>query len=507
MFYNNKNFDNYDENETLNTTLGNEIEKWKKNNENYGGAGVLANENLYQSTSTSTGTLISSSISSSGDVIFEGSTPNNSFAWNSVSNTLSVSGNLSMTGPSTFTGDSTFNGTVTATDIIITNSFKLGNNKQEFSILEADPTTDNIIIQNTISDKDLLFRINIGGTNRDMLVLDGSNNFIVGSGFEVACDINATTFDLDASGAITIDSTASSIALNSATTTNIQAAGNVTIDSSGGTIGIGTDASNKVDINALAIELDAGSSILLDSVATIALNSGTTTNIQAAGNVTIDSSGGTIGIGTDASNKVDINALEIELDSAGTIKLNSATTTDIEAVGNVTIDSTTAGISLDAVTACNFTTADVLTLDGTGGVNINSNNNPGQINIGSLGERTITVGDESIPSTTTLNINAKILKYNNSATQSLNTGDSILINAIYIRVESATDVTGITLGDGTDNQIIYIINIGDKDITFKAPSGGSKLYNSDIYSKLKKRTCMKCIWIADHWYPIISPIS
>ena len=59
-------------------------------------------------------------------------------------------------------------------------------------------------------------------------IIDGSNNFIVGSGFEVACDINATTFDLDASGAITIDSTASSIALNSTTTTDIQAAGNLT---------------------------------------------------------------------------------------------------------------------------------------------------------------------------------------------------------------------------------------------------------------------------------------
>ena len=65
------------------------------------------------------------------------------------------------------------------------------------------------------------------------------------------------------------------------------------------TITIGNDASAKVDVNALIIELDSAGTIETNSTTTTALASGTTFDIQATGNLTLDSSGGTIGIGTD----------------------------------------------------------------------------------------------------------------------------------------------------------------------------------------------------------------
>ena len=78
------------------------------------------------------------------------------------------------------------------------------------------------------------------------------------------------------------------------------------------TITLGNDASTKVDINALAIELDAGSTgITLSSVGSLAMDTVGT----AAINLGTEAAAKTITIGNDASTKVDINALAIELDA------------------------------------------------------------------------------------------------------------------------------------------------------------------------------------------------
>jgi len=78
------------------------------------------------------------------------------------------------------------------------------------------------------------------------------------------------------------------------------------------TINIGVDTATKVEVKSLNIKLDAGStgmtlssegSLAMDTVGTTAINLGT----EAASK--------TITIGNDASTKVDINALAIELDA------------------------------------------------------------------------------------------------------------------------------------------------------------------------------------------------
>ncbi|MDA9673872.1 hypothetical protein N9T73_00045, partial [bacterium] len=145
------------------------------------------------------------SITTTGLVIFNGSTTSNYIKWNNNTNSFYIGGSLTVNNTSTFNntiinGELTVRNKATINDLVVLNSFKLGNQQTEFTIIEATEE-DNILIQNTIADKDLIFRLNIGGTNRDMLILDGSNQFIVGSGFDVACDINASTFDLDSSGA------------------------------------------------------------------------------------------------------------------------------------------------------------------------------------------------------------------------------------------------------------------------------------------------------------------
>ena len=108
------------------------------------------------------------------------------------------------------------------------------------------------------------------------------------------------------------------------------------------TITMGHDDSAKVDINALAIELDSAGTILANSTTTTSITSGTTMTLSSGGALAIDTVGTdainigteaaakTITIGNDNSTKVDINALAIELDSgANGVTINSAGAVDI----------------------------------------------------------------------------------------------------------------------------------------------------------------------------------
>ena len=135
------------------------------------------------------------------------------------------------------------------------------------------------------------------------------------------------------------------------------------MDSSGGTFGIGTDGvtgainigtnahartitigadeSAKVDVNALIIELDSAGTIVANSATTTALASGTTFDIQATGNLTMDSSGGTIGIGTD-----DVNQnINIGTQGDRTINIGTGAHVDTINIGNTTAAS---GVDLHA---------------------------------------------------------------------------------------------------------------------------------------------------------------
>ena len=165
-------------------------------------------------------------------------------------------------------------------------------------------------------------------------------------------------------------SSSSAPAASAATATSIATSGTTSK-----TINIGVDTATKVEVKAGAIVLDAGANgmtlssegaLAMDTVGTTAINLGTEAVAK------------TITIGNDASTKVDINALAIELDSAGTIVLNSVTTTDIQATGNLTLDSS------------------------GGAISIGNDNNDGDINIGTQGERTITIGNNTSGSTVDL---------------------------------------------------------------------------------------------------------
>jgi len=96
------------------------------------------------------------------------------------------------------------------------------------------------------------------------------------------------------------------------------AAINIGTEAAAKTITIGNDASTKVDINALAIELDSAAAMTLSSVGAIGMDTVGT----AAINIGTEAAAKTITIGNDASTKVDINALAIELDTTNGVTVS-----------------------------------------------------------------------------------------------------------------------------------------------------------------------------------------
>ena len=172
----------------------------------------------------------------------------------------------------------------------------------------------------------------------------------IGNDASAKVDVNALAIELDSAGTIVTNSVTST-SFSSGTTMTLSSGGilamdtvgtdaiNIGVEAAAKTITIGNDASAKVDVNALAIELDSAGTIVTNSVTSTSFSSGTTMTLSSGGilamdtvgtdaiNIGVEAAAKTITIGNDASAKVDVNALAIELDSAGTIVTDSVTTT------------------------------------------------------------------------------------------------------------------------------------------------------------------------------------
>jgi hypothetical protein len=162
--------------------------------------------------------------------------------------------------------------------------------------------------------------------------------------------------------------------------------GNITIDPNGsGSLILGSDDNTKVDINALDIELDAGSNgVTINSAGAIDI-----TTSASNSNITIDPNGsGTLVLGSADNTAVNINALAITATS----------------VNSLTLTGGTASFALAGTGATSISGATTLDLDCSGQLQINSsagtidigNDNINQnINIGAGGTRTITIGSSN----------------------------------------------------------------------------------------------------------------
>ena len=212
--------------------------------------------------------------------------------------------------------------------------------------------------------------VNVDADN-GALALDGSSGINIGTEADVAIDIDSSTLDIDASGAITMDTSAGGISIDAA-------AGAVNLSSAASTLSL--SALGEIDLTTTggAIDMNAGGALTVDvgltGAAGISLDSTAASNFtNTAGNLTIHcNSGGTSLILSGANVDVDADQGTLSLDGSAGINIGTQTdvaididadTLDIDADGAITIDGE--GLSLDSSAAANLTASGgALTLAG-----------------------------------------------------------------------------------------------------------------------------------------------
>ena len=247
------------------------------------------------------------------------------------------------------------------------------------------------------------------------LTLTSGSFTATGAGAVSLTPTSASTFT--SGGALTFTAGAASTWSTSAGALVIDGGGGLTLDSDGTdavnlgteaaakTITIGNAASTKVDVNALAIELDSAGTVVLDSTTTTVIGATTTMDLDAAGILSINSSAAAINMGND---DVDQN-INIGTQGERTVSISTGAFASTLALGNVTgatavtLKGGTGGIDID----CGGATG-ALALDTAGGaIEIGVNAAAGAINIGTNATaREITIGPASAADASGLTLRA-----------------------------------------------------------------------------------------------------
>ena len=224
--------------------------------------------------------------------------------------------------------------------------------------------------------------VDIDASNSGKVTIDGADGIDIGVAVDKPIDIDSTTLDIDASGAITIDGT-STVSIDGAGATNLTtSAGNITVDSAAGNLildghtGVDIDASNSgkvaidgaggIDIGVAAdVAIDIDSSTLdIDASGAITINGESSTHISSSGALTLDSQT-QINIGTTTDKPIDIDATTLDIDASDDITIDTTDTT-----GGISIGTVTSGVPVKiGHTTSETTINDNLTVTGNFTVN------------------------------------------------------------------------------------------------------------------------------------------
>ncbi len=367
----------------------------------------------------------------------------------------------------------------------------------------------NMTIQTTTSGTLAVSSVAALDMDGTVVTLDGSTSIGIGTAQDKPVTIESTTLDINASGDVTIDTAAAgdtitltatdagavdaitlatvndgAIAINAADELDIDcadfltidcSAGDITLDgntgveinSAGGALSIGNDDIDQ-DVNvgtagernvnignvsgATAVNVDAGTGgISLESTGAgdITINSDDTLLLDSDGVLELNSSAGIIGIGNDA------DAFGINLGTgaaARTITVGNATgatALDFNAgSGGVAVDATGSNITLTT------NTSGTIQVDGQDGVyiesdagtlNIGVDDRDQAINIGTQGERTVTVGSAAA---TEVQIDADLIDLNSDGAVTIDGGSSVAMNSVTTTTIASTTTASLTGGTG-----------------------------------------------------------
>jgi len=313
---------------------------------------------------------------------------------------IDASDNTLLTNATALTADAALTVTATAADLALASSTK------SVVITGAEAAADAVTI--TASNAAGGIDINAGVTSGVVTINGGGSCTITHAGINLAggaSEIDLTTsgaLDLN-SGAFTLEASTASLAMTSSF--DLQAAGAVTIDSSAAAISIGADA------DAFAINVGTGAAARTITIGnatgatSVVLNAGTGNidigvgNQVRATNVATGAAAQTVTIGsTNSTSSLTLQAGsgEIDVTTTGLLDLNSATyTLNTSSTAIVTIGST---YDLDVVGALSINSS-------AGVINVGNDDDDFAINIGTQGERAISIGSGAFAQTITLGNN------------------------------------------------------------------------------------------------------
>ena len=180
------------------------------------------------------------------------------------------------------------------------------------------------------------------GTNGEVAYFTGAST--IASDADLAFDgaafsfggTNGTTFTANGSGALSLNSSAGTISIGDAA---VAQAINIGTGAAARTITVGNDASTKVDLNALAIELDSAGTIVLNSTTSTTIDSTTGMSLDAGAASNFTTSAGALTLDGAAGVNIAGNAAEVDITTTGDVDVNGA------------------GISIDGNDDSNFTIA------------------------------------------------------------------------------------------------------------------------------------------------------
>ena len=371
--------------------------------------------------------------------------------------------------------------------------------------------------------------------NHDLKLNSDSGKITLGLDDDVIIKHDGTDgLDIDSAGALSLNSSAGAINLGDDAVTG---AINIGSGASARTITVGNDASTKVDVNALAIELDAGTGgFLLNSASTstagidIASAGGVRMSVADGGRLRLANADGDTRFqiepnATAAHEKIElrntsgtaIDALKIiatagglDLDAGSLVTIDAGSTMTLTSTDALTLTDGTATLSLGGTGATSITGAASINLASTGQVRLNSSGgainigedtDTGAINIGSgASARTITVGNNS---STLLGLNAATIDLNagaggvdidsagavaidTSSTFDVNATGALSLNSSGGAINLGDDaVTGaINIGSGASARTITVgndastkVDINATEIDLDAGTGGIDLFS------------------------------
>lgn len=292
-------------------------------------------------------------------------------------------------------------------------------------------------------------------SSTDIAFTLSSGNFTVQNGsIDFGSSTALSTFNLDTSGAITLDSSGAGLSLDGAGASNFTtSSGALTLDGAGGVSIVGNASeidvttTGLVDVNSAAFDLDATGNITIDttsndaSALTLTTNGGTSEKIiiqntqgTATDAVTIDASAGGFSVSGSASSVLGVDGAQLQIVTltSGELDLTSAGLLDINAGANLDIDVTG---TFDVLSSSTFS------IDGTGASNV-----------------TATSGNLTLSTAT-------------SGTLIASSAGDVDIDGVSITVDATA---GLSLDSADDSNLTLTANdAGNKTLTIQATNAGA----------------------------------